>query len=45
MKSYQSPLVAKKLEYSLTWVEFCLSLYYLSTEACYSHLKLLNGDA
>jgi hypothetical protein len=43
MKPYQSPLVTKKLEYSLTWVGFCL--YYLSTETCYSYLKLLNGGA
>jgi hypothetical protein len=43
MKSYQSPLVVRKLEYTLTWVVF--SLYYLSTEACYSHLEFLNGGA
>jgi hypothetical protein len=43
MKSCQSPLVAKKLEYSLTRVEFCL--YILLTEACYSHIVLLNLTA
>jgi hypothetical protein len=43
MKSCQSPLVARKLENSLTRGEFCL--YILFAEACYSHAMLLNLTA